>query len=103
MRMTEHATDAVAKCPHCREDIADRGPTVLQTAGEAVLTCPSCDSVLGGAVSNEVFVGLASLALADDLEEVAEALDQLDVGTGPASTDSEELDDEALNHYSVTG
>ena len=97
MRMTEHTDTGVARCPHCREDIMDQGPNVLQTAGEAVLTCPDCDSVLGGAVSNEVFVGLASLALADDLEEVAEVLDELDVG-GAAAGDSQQ----ALNHYSVT-
>jgi len=99
--MTEHTTTGVAKCPHCREDITDQGPNVLQTAGKAVLTCPGCDSVLGGAVSNEVFVGLASLALADDLDEVAEALDQLDVSATPAPpTDGD--DREALNHYSVS-
>jgi hypothetical protein len=95
--MTEHTATDVAKCPHCREDITDQGPSVRQTADEPVLTCPDCDSVLGGAVSNEVFVGLASLALADDLDEVAEVLDQLDVGVA-ADGDSRQ----ALNHYSVT-
>ena len=101
MCMTEHTAAGVAKCPHCREDIADQGPNVLQTAGEAVLTCPSCDSVLGGAVSNEVFVGLASLALADDLDEVAEALDHLEVSVNPPTPGGAD-DEEALNHYAVT-
>lgn len=95
--MTAHNTVDAATCPHCNEDVSDREPDVLQTAGEALLVCPACDTVLGGAVSNEVFVGLASLALADDLEEVAEALDQLDVGV---AGDRDER--EALNHYSVT-
>ena len=94
--MTAHNTVDAATCPHCNEDISDREPGVLQAGGEAVLVCPSCDTVLGGAVSDEVFVGLASLALADDLDEVAEALDQLDVG-GSADGDGRE----ALNHYSV--
>ena len=95
--MTAHNTVDAATCPHCNEDVSDREPGVLQTAGEALLVCPACDTVLGGAVSNEVFVGLASLALADDLEEVAEALDQLDVGIA-ADGDTQA----ALNHYSVT-
>jgi hypothetical protein len=95
--MTAHNTADAATCPHCNEDIADRELGVLQTAGEAVLVCPSCDTVLGGAVSDEVFVGLASLALADDIDEVAEVLDQLDRGVSPDGDGQGGLD-----HYAVT-
>ena len=95
--MTAYNTVDAAICPHCNEDVSDRELGVLQTAGEAVLVCPSCDTVLGGAVSDEVFVGLASLALADDIDEVAEALDQLDRGD-PSGKDG----GTGLNHYSVT-
>ena len=95
--MTAHNTVDTATCPHCNEDVSDREPGVLQAGGEAVLVCPSCDTVLGGAVSDEVFVGLASLALADDIDEVAEALDQLDRGASPDGDGRKGLD-----HYAVT-
>jgi hypothetical protein len=98
--MTQHETDGAAKCPHCQEDVSDREPGTLRAAGEALLVCPNCDSILGGAVSDEVFVGLASLALAEDFEEVTDALAELDVTV--RADPSADADDDALNHYAVT-
>jgi len=98
--MTEHDTVGAANCPHCQEDVSGEGPNLRQTGGQAVLVCPNCDTVLGGGVSEDVVVGLASLALAEDFEEVVSVLDELNASANPAAPD-DGVDEETRNHYAV--
>jgi len=75
--MTELEIVESAKCPHCRKSISNDGLKAMRTTDEAILVCSECDTILGGAMGQGMFIGIVATLLAedsDDLEIVGDAI-----------------------------
>ena len=92
--MTELEIVESAKCPHCRESVSGDSLKAMVTTDEAILVCPECDTILGGAMGDGMFVGIVATLLAeeiDDLEAVGDALAE-----SLAADNLSDVDDETL-------
>lgn len=95
--MTELDLVDSAKCPHCREAVSGEELMAMETSGmdETVLVCPECDTVLGGATGDGMFVSIVSVLLAESFDEgveVAEAFEDLIRADSPDDFDDESLE-----------
>jgi|GEM_PF-2527738 len=107
--MTELDVVDAANCPHCRAEVEGDELNALATtaAEEAVLVCPECDTMLGGAMGDGMFASLAGTLLAEDVDDapaVTEALiDVLDAdGRDDVDDESIELLDDRMGGAEVT-
>lgn len=92
--MTELEIVESAKCPHCRESVSSDSLKAMMTSDEAVLVCPECDTILGGAMGDGMFIGIVATLLAEDVDELETVGDA--VAEGLEADHLSDVDDETL-------
>lgn len=92
--MTELEIVESAKCPHCRESISNDDLKAMMTTDEAVLVCPECDTILGSAMGDGMFIGIVATLLAEGIDELEDVGDA--VGEALGSDHLSDIDDDTL-------